>query len=85
MPEVLVGRITHYFGKVGVAVVEVTAGELAVGDTIHIKGHTSDTTQRVDSLQIEHLPVPKIVKGQAAGMKVGVHVHEHDAVFKVTA
>jgi putative protease len=84
MPETKIGRITHFFAKVNVAVVELSDGELAVGDTIHIKGHTTDHTQQVESLQIEHAAVPKIVKGQDAGMKVAVRVHEHDEVFKVT-
>jgi hypothetical protein len=83
MPETKVGVITHYFGKVGVAVVKATDGPIAVGDTIHIKGHTTDHTQAVDSLQIEHAGVPKIEPGQEAGMKVGCHAHEHDVVYKV--
>jgi putative protease len=83
MPEVKVGVVTHYFGKVGVAVVKATDGPIAVGDTIHIKGHTSDHTQTVDSLQVEHAAVPQIAVGQEAGMKVGCHAHEHDVVYKV--
>ncbi|MEO0080454.1 MAG: EF-Tu/IF-2/RF-3 family GTPase [candidate division WOR-3 bacterium] len=83
MPEIKVGVITHYFGKIGVAVVKATDGTLALGDTIHIKGAHTDHTQVVDSLQIEHAPVQKLEKGQEAGMKVGVKVHEHDEVFKV--
>lgn len=85
MPEVLIGKITHYFAKVSVGIVQLTDGELAVGDTIHIVGHSTDHTQPVPSMQIEHQDVPKIVKGQEAGIKVGVRVHEHDAVYKVTA
>jgi hypothetical protein len=84
MPETKVGVITHYFGKPGVAVVKATEAPIAVGDKIHIKGHTTDHTQVIESLQIEHLAVPRIEVGQDAGMKVGAHVHEHDEVFKVT-
>ncbi len=84
MPETKVGVITHYFGKIGVAVVKATDGAIAVGDKIHIKGHTTDHTQIVDSLQIEHQPVSRIEIGQEAGMKTSVRVHEHDEVFKVT-
>ena len=84
MPEKKVGIITHYFGKIGVAVIKATDGRVAVGDTIHIKGHTTDHTQQVESLQVEHDSVDHIDKGDEAGMKVGVHAHEHDTVYKVT-
>jgi putative protease len=83
MPETKVGVITHYFGKISVAVIKATDGPIAVGDTIHIKGHTTDHTQVVESLQIEHQPVERIEIGQEAGMKVTARVHEHDEVFKV--
>jgi len=78
-----IGHITHYFPKIGVAVIEVTAGSLKVGETIHIKGHTSDFTQAVESLQQENLPVPEVKKGVSAGMKVKEHVREGDRVYKV--
>ena len=78
-----IGRVTHYFPKIGVAVIEVTAGSLKVGEIIHIKGHTSDFTQAVESLQQEHLPVPEIKTGVSAGLKVKEHVREGDKVFKV--
>ena len=78
-----IGRITHYFSKLGVAVVEVTAESLKVGETIRIKGHTSDFTQSVESLQQEHLSVPEIRKGVSAGIKVKEHVREGDRVYRV--
>jgi len=84
MPETTVGVITHYFGKVGVAVIKATEAPIAVGDKIRIKGHTTDHTQVIESLQIEHQPVPRIEVGQEAGMKVGTHAHENDLVFRVT-
>jgi putative protease len=83
MPEIKVGTIIHYFAKVGAALIQVTEGELSVGDRIHIKGRTTDHTQTVPSLQIERQAVEKIVKGQEAGMKVEVRVHERDEVFRV--
>jgi len=82
MQEKEIGRITHYFSKIGVAVIELTDGSLNVGDTIHIKGHTTDVTQTVDSLQIEHESVNTIKVGEAAGIKVSDHVREHDIVYK---
>jgi len=84
MPETKVGVITHYFGKVGVAVIKATEAPIAVGDKIHIKGHTTDHTQVIESLQIEHQPVPRIEVGLEGGMKVGTHAHENDEVFRVT-
>lgn len=84
MPETKVGVVTHYFGKIGVAIIMATDGPIAVGDKIHIKGHTTDHTQVVDSIQIEHEQVDRIEVGKDAGFKVGVHAHEHDVVYKVT-
>ncbi len=84
MAEEEIGHITHYFPKIGVAVVEITAGSLKVGETVRIKGHTSDFTQTVDSLQQEHLSVPEIKTGVSAGLKVKDHVREGDKVFRVT-
>ena len=84
MAEQLIGVVTHYFGKIKVAALELTAGELSVGDTIHIKGHTSDFTQPVDSLQIEHATVDAAKKGDAVAIKVVDHAREHDQVFRVT-
>lgn len=82
MQEKEIGRITHYFSKIGVAVIEMTDGTLSAGDTIHIKGHTTDLTQTIDSMQIEHDSVDTIKVGDAAGIKVSDHVREHDVVYK---
>jgi putative protease len=83
MAEEEIGHITHYFPKIGVAVIEVTAGALKVGETIRIKGHTSDFIQTVDSLQQEHLQVPELKPGASAGLKVKEHVREGDKVYLV--
>ncbi|HID76417.1 MAG TPA: hypothetical protein EYP56_10520 [Planctomycetaceae bacterium] len=83
MAEVEIGKVTHYFGKIGVAAIEITSGSLAVGDTIHIKGHTSDFTQTVESMQIEGESVQEAGVGQAVGVKVSQHAREHDTVYKV--
>ena len=84
MPESEIGVVTHYFGHVDVAAVSLTAGDLAVGDTIHVKGHTSDFTMKVESIQIDHAEVSVARKGQNAGIRVPARAHEHDVVFKVT-
>ncbi|MCS7258103.1 MAG: hypothetical protein NZ601_01830 [candidate division WOR-3 bacterium] len=83
MIEKKVGKVTHFFGKISVAVVELTDDSLSVGDTIHIKGHTSDFTQKVESMQIEHKNVERAEIGQSIGLKVIAHAHENDIVYKV--
>jgi translation elongation factor EF-1alpha len=80
--EKQVGRVTHFFGHLNVAAIELE-DELTVGDTIHFKGHTSDWTQPVASMQIEHDSVEKAGPGDVIGMKVEDHAREHDLVFKV--
>ncbi len=76
-----IGRITHFFSKINVAVIELKA-PLKVGDTIVIKGPTTDSQQVVDSMQIEHQNVQTALAGQSIGMKVAQRVRETDAVFK---
>ncbi len=80
--EKLVGRITHYYSHLGVGIIELTGGELKVGDVIHVKGKHTDFTQSVDSIQIEHQDVPRAEKGKVVGIKVKEKVHEHDQVFR---
>jgi putative protease len=78
--EKKVGEIAHYFGKIMVAAIKVKA-EIKVGDTLHIKGHTTDFEQVVDSMQMEHQSVPNAKKGDDIGIKVKDHVREGDEVF----
>ena len=84
MPEEEIGKVSGYFRKIGVAAIEITQGTLSVGDTIHIKGNTSDFTQVVESMQIEHESVPTAKAGDSIGTKVKDHVRDHDKVYKVT-
>ncbi len=84
MAEQQIGRVTHYFGHIQVAGIEITDGSMCVGDTIHIKGHTSDFTQTVDSMQIDKQSVESVTVGQNVGIKVADHAREHDLVYKVT-
>ncbi len=83
MEEKEIGRISHYFSKIGVAVIELS-DTLEAGQTIHVRGATSDFSQVVDSMQIEHDKVPKAEKGQSIGLKVREPVREHDKVFVVS-
>lgn len=80
--EKQVGKITHFFAKIGVAAIELE-DELKLGDTIHVKGHTSDWTQGVDSMQIEHDQVEKAGPGDVIGIRVDGHAREHDVVYIV--
>lgn len=83
MNEVEIGVIQNYFDKIGVGAIELTAGELSVGDTIHIKGHTTDISTTVDSIQMEHQAVEKAKKGDMIGIKLPERVRRHDKVFRV--
>lgn len=75
-----IGKVTHYFNKIGVAVVELE-GKLNVGDTIVIVGHGHEFEQSVDSMQVEHEQVSAAKKGDAVGMKVDNLVREGDEVY----
>jgi len=76
-----VGHITHFFSKINVAVVELTA-PLCVGDNILVKGPSTDFEQVVDSMQIEHKNIPKAEAGQSIGLKMAEHSRERDIVYK---
>jgi hypothetical protein len=78
--EKVLGKIEHYFDKISVAAISVRA-PFKVGDVIHIKGHTTDFYQRVDSMQIEHQSVTKVKKGDDIGIKVKEFVRGHDLVY----
>ena len=77
-----IGKITHFFTKISVAIVELN-GTLSVGDQILIKGPTTSVEQKVDSIQIEHENVQKATRGQSIGLKVNDRVREHDVVYRV--
>ena len=78
-----IGVITHYFSNISVAVVKIESGRLRVGDTIHIRGHTTDFKQRIDSMQVEHKSVQEAGPNDDFGLKVGQHAREHDVVYLV--
>ncbi len=83
MAEELIGKVTHYFGKAQVAAIEITEGGLSVGDTIHIVGNTSDFSQQVDSMQIEHAQVESVKVGDQVGISVIDQTREGDKVYRV--
>jgi translation elongation factor EF-1alpha len=76
------GRITHFYSKASVAVVELSAA-INKGDKIVIRGSTTNIEQTVDSMEIEHKQITSAQAGQSIGMKVADHVRENDIVYKV--
>ena len=76
-----VGRIKHFFSKISVAVVELTA-PLVVGERILVKGPSTDFEQAVESMQIEHENIQRAEAGQSIGLKLAQRAKERDAVYK---
>lgn len=83
MKEELIGQVSKHFGNISVTAIELTKGSLAVGDTVHIKGFTTDFTTQVASIQIEHESVTSAKKGQSIGLKVPEKTRKKDKVYKV--
>jgi hypothetical protein len=81
--EERIGVVTHYFSHVSVATLRLERGTLRVGDVIHIRGHTTDFTQKVESLELDHAPVTEVGPNDDFGLKVVEHAREHDVVYKV--
>ncbi|MBA7698009.1 hypothetical protein ES703_106683 [subsurface metagenome] len=82
MAEKEIGKVSSYFKHVDVAAIKLS-GQLKVGDKIHIKGHTTDFEQEVDSMQIEKKKVAKAKKGDHIGIKVPEKVRPNDKVFLI--
>lgn len=79
--ENVIGVITHYFPHVQAAVIKLKA-PLTIGDTIRVKGHTTDFTQTIVSMQIDRTPITKAKKGDEIGLLVQSRVRQHDVVCK---
>jgi len=82
MADIKVGTITHFYDKIGVAVINVLA-PLKVGDRIKISGHDKEFEQEIASLQVEHQNIDQAKKGDNVGMKVDQPVKDGDEVYKV--
>jgi len=80
-----IGIVTHYFPHVEAAVIKLTKGSLSQGDTIVLKGHTTDFKEKIVSMQLDHVPITSASSGQEIGLKVKTRVREHDIVYKVIA
>jgi hypothetical protein len=82
-PGERIGVVTHYYSHLSVATLRLDSGSLRVGDVIHIRGHTTDFSQRVGSLEVNHAPATEVGPNDDFGLKVVGHVREHDVVYKV--
>jgi len=80
--EIEIGRITHYYNHLNVAVLSLSDG-LKLGDTIHVLGHVTDFMQRVGSMEVEHHTVVWVKPGDDVAIKVTEPVREHDTVYRV--
>jgi len=82
-PADAIGLVTHYFSHLSVAAVSLTA-PLAVGDRIHVRGHTTDFVQEVVSMEVDHARVDKAAPGDDVALRVDDHVRDHDQIFRET-
>lgn len=82
MTDIKVGTVTHFYDKIGVAVINVLA-PIKVGDRIKISGHDKEFEQEIASLQVEHQDIQTAKKGDAVGMKVDQSAKDGDEVYKV--
>jgi len=80
--EKRIGRITHYYTRLGVAVLELT-DEIRMGDEIRIKGKITDLLMKVASLEIEHQKIESASPGMEVALKVDDYVREGDEIFKL--
>ncbi len=76
-------NISKFFGPISVVAIEITVGKLIIGDTIHIKGYTTDFNAEIESMQVDHKPVDSVKKGDNIGVKVAHKTRRHDKVFKL--
>lgn len=84
MSEERVGVVAHYYTQISVAVVDVTGDSLSVGETLRFRGSTTDFTQPLESMEVEHQKVPKAEKGASVGIKVADRVRPGDLVYRVS-
>jgi translation initiation factor IF-2 len=83
VPEQEIGVVTHYFDQPKVAVVRLSAGEIVLGDTLHFRGHTTEFTETVGSMEVDHQRVERAQAGEEVAIQVVGRVRKHDKVFKV--
>lgn len=82
--EERIGSVIKFFDKTSVAAVKLDFGDLAIGDIVRIKGSATDFTQKVETMEFDHQPVQKAVRGQFTGIKLSQPAKPFDLVYKVT-
>lgn len=82
MEEQLIGEVSHYFNRIGVAAIALT-DMIKIGDQVHFLGYTTDFNQEVSSLQIEHQAVESAVPGQDVAMQVDLRVRKGDRIYRI--
>lgn len=83
MSERYVGAVTHYYAAPGVAVVQVAENGLDLGDQVHIIGHTTDFSDQIQSMEMEHGRVQHASPGEEVAIKVHGRARPHDQLYKV--
>ncbi len=78
----LIGEVTHFYNRIGVAVIDLSSS-VQLGDRVHFLGRSTDFSQQVQSMQIEHESISEAGKGQEIAMKVERRVRSHDKVYKL--
>ncbi|MHB1004532.1 MAG: hypothetical protein ACYC3S_02690 [Chloroflexota bacterium] len=82
MTEVAIGKVTHYYDHIHVAVLKLQE-PIHIGETVHVAGHSTELMQKVESLEIDHHPVEQAGPGADVALLVTEPVHEHDKIFRV--
>ncbi len=83
MEEEIVATVTHYFAKPEVVVVRLNA-PVEIGDLLHFKGQTTDFTQEIASMEVDHARIESADAGSEVAIKVDERVRKHDSVYRVT-
>jgi len=83
MAEEKVAVVVKFFVKPSVAALEVTGGNIRKGDRLRYKGHTTDFTEEVASMEMDNQPVDEAKCGDLIGLKVKERARENDKVYKV--
>lgn len=82
--EERIGSVIKFFDKTSIGAVKLEFGDLAIGDTVHIKGNNTDFTQKIESMEFDHQPVQKATRGHFTGIKLSQPAKPFDLVYKVT-
>jgi hypothetical protein len=82
--EERIGSVIKFFDKTSVAAIKLDFGDLAIGDTIRVKGHDTDFTQKIELMEFDHQPVQKAARGQFTGIKISKPAKPFDLVYKIT-